>query len=116
MRALKNLYVRKNILKSLHSIQLCEQLRNDSDSVQGFLNESIEDDPKSKMERGLLYTEYQKYCYKYDRKALTKNRFYSSLRAKGYQDHKSNGEWYFLNVRLKLSFENVPENDSNRYY
>lgn len=113
MRALKNLYIRKNILRSLHSIQLCEQLRNDSDSVQGFLDEATERDPNRKIERGFLYEKYLKYCCDYDRKELTRNRFYSSMRAKGYQDQKSNGIWYFLKVKLKLNLVDVSENDAN---
>ena len=119
MRALKRLYQRGHILRSLHSIQLCEQLRNDSDSVQGFLDEMTEYDPKRKIERGLLFEKYLDYCEQNERVKVTNHRFYSSLRAKGYQERKNNGYWFFYKIRLKNNtsdFVNVPDDDVNSKY
>ena len=116
MRALKRLYQRGHIIRSLHSIQLCEQLRNDSDSVQGFLDEMTEAAPERKIERGFLYDKYRTYCENLDRTVITRNRFYTSMRAKGYQDRKCEGYWYFLNITLKEStgiLVNVSDSDIN---
>ena len=119
MKALQRLYDRGHILRSEHSIQLCEQLRNDSDSVQGFLDEYTESAPNRKIERSFLYDKYLQYCSDYDRKEVTRNRFYSSLRAKGFHDHKSSGEWYFEGIRLKpspITFIEVDDGDINKTY
>lgn len=101
MEALQRLYKRGHILRSDHSTKLCEQLRSDSDSVQAFLDEMTEKASERKIDRGFLYDKYLMYCNSYERKELTRNRFYTSMRAKGYHESRDAGARYFDGIRLK---------------
>ena len=116
MKALQRMYERGYMLRSPNSIELCEQLRNDSDSVQAFLDDRTEKDSVGKAERGALFEEYLQYCKEYERKEVTRNRFYTSLRAKGFRDSKSNGMWYFHNISLKCTLHTVSNDDPYRLY
>lgn len=101
MKALQRLYKQGRIVRSEHSIQLCEQLRGDSDSVQAFLDEVTEAAPDRRIDRGFLYEKYLDYCEKNERAKVTNHRFYSSLRAKGYKESRNADARYFMGIRLK---------------
>ena len=111
MSALKRMYDRGSIIRSSHSVELCKQLRGDSDSVQAFLNEKTENKPYRKTDRGFLFEKYLDYCNEYERKPLTRNGFYKSMRTKGYHETTSNGCRYFDNLALKTCTKSALKND-----
>ena len=117
MRALMRLYKRGTILRSPHSEQYNKQLRNDSDSVQAFLDECMEQSPECKIERRCLFEKYLKYCDQYQRIPVTNNRFYSSMRAKGYMETRDSQARYFIGITVKtVTLIDTSDTDSNNNF
>lgn len=44
---------------------------------------------------------YKNYCVQEERRELSRNNFYTNLRTKGYQEVKTNGDWYFVGFEMK---------------
>lgn len=105
VEALARMYARGTILASGNSAQAVEQLRRDSDTVAAFINEELYSGGRA--DRAKLFQRYSSYCIEAERQALTKNNFFKSLRAKGYREGKSGGDWYFEGISFeKNSLEN----------
>lgn len=102
LRALQRMY--KNGGKIIESKQSkCEvlELYRTSDTVKAFLDDLTDINPNAKMERALLFKCYKTYCNQEERPPLSRNNFYTNLRTKGYQEIKSNGDWYFVGFKIK---------------
>lgn len=105
VEALARMYARGTILASDNSAQAVDRLRMDSDTVAAFINEELY--PGGRADRAKLFQRYSTYCVNAERQALTKNNFFKSLRAKGYREGKSGGDWYFEGISFeKNSLEN----------
>ena len=105
VEALTRMYARGTIFASDNSAQAVDQLRADSDTVAAFINEELY--PGGRADRAKLFQRYTSFCLDAERQALTKNNFFKSLRAKGYREGKSGGDWYFEGISFeKNSLEN----------
>lgn len=110
VQAVERMYQQGIITVADVSDRAVQQLWNDSDTVQAFLQELCDKDEKGRIERTELYDKYNEYCEDTDRQSLTKNNFYKSLRAKGYSEIKSNGYRYFKGISyLKSGFKRPQE-------
>ncbi len=99
VEALARMYERGTILASNHSDQAVERLRMDSDTVAAFINDELYSGGRA--DRAKLFNRYSSYCVEAERQALTKNNFFKSLRAKGYREGKSGGDWYFEGISFE---------------
>lgn len=97
MEALHRMHERGYILESEKSKEKVRQLRNDSDTIEAFLNEccKVTRNPEDKASRKILFEKYAEYCKEYERTAHTRNNFYKALRNKGFFETKVTGEWFF---------------------
>lgn len=95
MDALGRLYHNGVIYESKSSAQLVGQLRCDSDTTQSFLDENPDVTSGSRIERGRIYSRYEKFCTENDRQALSKTALFRALRAKGFREIASGGVRYF---------------------
>lgn len=55
----------------------------------------------ARVDRGELFTRYEKHCEDEGRQALSKNAFNKAIRAKGYKQIKSCGYYYFEGISLE---------------
>lgn len=108
MEALHRLYERGCILESENSKKEIEQMRRDSDTTEDFLDMCCTKKAGSRVDRGELFTRYEKHCEDEDRQALSKNAFNKAIRAKGYKQVKSCGYWYFEGISLEKPALNSP--------
>lgn len=108
MEALHRLYERGYILESENSKNEIEQMRRDSDTTADFLDMCCTVEPKSRVDRGELFTRYEKHCEDEGRQSLSKNAFNKAMRAKGFKQVKSCGYWYFEGISLEKSSLNLP--------
>lgn len=102
IRALQRMY--KNggkIIESEQSKKEVLDMYKNADTVKAFLSDVTDINPSAKMERALLFKYYQSYCLKEERTPLSRNSFYTNLRTKGYQEIKTNGDWYFVGFTIK---------------
>lgn len=102
MEALHRMYARGSILVSSNSIEKTKQLRNDSDTVEAFLNECCTVDHKSasRVDRTELYDRYDAWCDEWGRQGHLKSGFFKALRNKRLKEIKSHGYYYFCGIRL----------------
>jgi P4 family phage/plasmid primase-like protien len=91
VHAAHELFVNNEILESDNSKAAVLELYKQSDSVQAFIIDEMENDNDSKMSRAELYGLYKTYCEDNERISLTKNKFYKNLREKGYEEYKIMG-------------------------
>ena len=99
--ALERMYETGTITESQSSIEAVETLRNDSDTVQAWLNEWVTRDKNARSERSFLYENYERYCDISDRTKLSRNSFYRSLKAKNFKEGKSGNYRYFEGISLE---------------
>ena len=102
MEALNRMYARGYIIVSQNSIEKTKQLRNDSDTVEAFLDECCTVDFKSdnRIDRKDLYERYEEWCEEWGRQGHLKSGFFKALRNKRLHEKKSNGNWYFCGIRF----------------
>ncbi len=98
--ALGRMYEQGYITESKESADAVQQLRNDSDTVEAFLNTDCKRMPAERFreERGNLYGYYYKFCQNMERQALTRNNFYKAMRLKGFSEVSSGGDRYFTGI------------------
>lgn len=111
MEALHRVYERGYILESENSKNEIEQMKRDSDTTADFLDMCCTIEPKSRVDRGELFTRYEKHCEDEGRQALSKNAFNKAIRAKGYKQVKSCGYWYFEGISLEKPALDFPSTD-----
>lgn len=98
VRALEKAYQQGHITESAGSVEAVQALRNDSDTVEAWINETCFRVRESRIERGQLYQKYEGYCLSTDRTSLNRNNFYRAMRAKDFREVKSNGLRYFEGI------------------
>ena len=89
------------IAESDNSKQAVVQMRCDSDTVEAFLQETVVRVDGGRIERGVMFDQYSRYCFQNERQALTRNNFYKSLRAKGISEGRDYSGRFFRDVFLK---------------
>ena len=106
VEALGRMYKTGVIAESRASVVAVNQLRCDSDTVQAYITEccSLGDDFRA--DRVTMYRKYGKYCEENDRISLKKTTFFKSVRSKGFEEFKSNGEWFFKGISLERKTPN----------
>lgn len=112
MEALHRMYMRGSIIESEASKERVRQLRNDSDTIEAFLNDGWRrtGDESDKVKRDEIFKKYKEYCESWGRQAHTKNNFYKALRNKGYQERRSSADRYFVGIK-----EYDPATDENGF-
>ena len=101
MYGLRTLYENMKITESANSKEEVDKLRSYSDSVQGFLKECCDADPRRsdwKTDRVKLYSGYVDYCRKYQRQPMSNQNFYRSLEAKGYIFRKRSADRIYQGI------------------
>lgn len=111
MEALHRVYERGYILESENSKNEIEQMKKDSDTTADFLDACCTKKSGARVDRGELFTSYEKHCENEGRQALSKNAFNKAIRAKGYKQVKSCGYWYFEGISLEKTSLNYPSKD-----
>lgn len=105
MEALYRMYNRpdKRIFESQNSKDKVAQLRNDSDTIECFLNEFYvrTSDPSYRVERGALFEKYIDFCEELERQSHTKHNFFKALRNKGFVESRDSSNRYFCGLRLR---------------
>lgn len=96
--ALERMLKRGTIAESRGSVEAVQQLRNDSDSVESFINECCIRDKAQQIKRSELFLAYEEYCFDSERQALKKSNFFRSMRVKGFTEIKTQGEIYFRGI------------------
>lgn len=89
VKALQRMYQQGGLSVSSNSQQAVQTLRNDSDTVEAWLNEACILDEASITAQTALYHSYELYCDVNDRTPLKVRSFYKSLESKGYYDIKT---------------------------
>ena len=110
--ALERMLLFGEIKESERSRQAVQQLRNDSDTVEAFLREICERDPRARVKRTDLWQRYSVFCYENGRQSLARNNFIRSMRVKGYSEAKHSGEWFFTGVKIQESALKVPQKNA----
>ncbi len=102
MEALHRMYARGYILVSENSVEKTKQLRQDSDTIEAFLDECCTVDFKnsSRVNRKDLFERYEVWCEEWGRQGHRKSGFFKALRNKRLTESASNGTWYFCGIRL----------------
>ena len=118
VEALQRMYQREKITVSDHSTAEVEQMRQDSDTVQAFIDECCTTGTRLKADRTDLYGEYTDFCKDADREPLRKTAFFKAMRSKGFTEFKSHGVWYLRGIFYGQKFpksspdgEKIPPKD-----
>lgn len=109
MEALYRMYNRpdKRIFESQNSKDKVAQLRNDSDTIECFLNEFYvrTSDPSYRVERGALFEKYIDFCEELERQSHTKHNFFKALRNKGFVENRDSSNRYFCGLRARTEYD-----------
>ena len=112
MAALSGLYERGSFTESDLSKMRVTEIQKASDSVKAFIEDMLEAKKNSRIQNTKMYEHYCEYCADNGRQPLGKQRFFGTMRAKGYYGSKSNGIWYFSGISLKeTEFEPADDED-----
>lgn len=88
------------------------RLREESDTVESFLNNGTVPDKNKRVSRPDLFAAYIDFCKTEERTPLGKVAFFKALRTKGYREVKSCGNNYIEGLELGfLNVEKTPFND-----
>lgn len=103
---------RGKIYESRENIEEISKLREESDTVEYFLNNATVPDKTKRVSRPDLYAAYTDFCRTEERTPLGKVAFFKALRTKGYQEVKSCGKNYISGLELGfMSAEETPFDD-----
>ena len=114
VKALERMYQNGLITESAGSREAVQSLRNDSDTVEAWINEECYRVQGEKTERSKLYQKYFSYCDSNDRTELSRNGFYRSLRMKGFKDVTSMGIRFFEGISLEEKCSKSALNDEKK--
>lgn len=98
--------------QSEQSRQAVERYRNDNDSVQGFLAESIvkTDSDSDHIDRQIMFDRYGSYCEEMEiKRRRSYKEFNRILRLKGFEEGKSSGERFWKKCRERTSEDDEKE-------
>lgn len=101
--AVRRAYANNGVISSEQSKQETKALRQNSDSVQQWLDECCETGEvhKCRVEKMRAYTEYRTFCNQNQIIPHPKSAFYSSLKTKNISEGKVDGTWFFKGIQLK---------------
>lgn len=99
--ALEKLYKDGYFTESSGSRQEVEKLHRAADTVKAFIDECTERQQGTDIKRSLLYEKYCEYCKGYGRKPHGCSAFYRSLEDKGYMQHRTSKDRYFIDITFK---------------
>ena len=114
--AVHNMYAMRSgaLQESENSKQAVLELYMSTDTVKAFLVDSaIGRVPGGRMERSVLYRQYENYCDDEGREVgkLTTNGFYSNLREKGFNVCTIHGKRYFMDIGVTDFVEDKSEEE-----
>lgn len=101
LKELKQLFEDNALYESERSKELVAELYADSDSVQAFLQERMIRDISKSIKSTKLHELYKKYCEETEREPLSRTRFYSNLKNKGFGKKIVHGNEYFVGLAEK---------------
>lgn len=114
VKALERLYASGGrIAESENSKTQVAQLWRDSDTVQAFLDFATEKDPNSRIEKGVLFDAYSKYCQNEERTPLKKANFYKSVIHKGFREIRGKNDRHFLGLNWRKADGKTDGTDEN---
>ena len=99
--ALGRMYEKGSIVHAASSIKAVQELREDSDSVEAWINSNCVIVPNASCDRRMLYADYEQYCQDAGRTALQKPNFYKSLKLKRYKDKILHGYTHIVGLQIK---------------
>lgn len=105
VEALVRMYKNGHITESKSSSEAVRKLWQDSDSVQGFIDECCRNDANARINRTNLYVKYESYCNALDFRPFSKSEFYRSLQVKGYSQRKSGNNRFIIGITIKAPNE-----------
>lgn len=89
LKAYKRTLNEGEIYESSNTKRMIEELYSESDSLQGFLDMCVINDPMEKVAKSQLYKEYLNYCENEGREPLAKHTFNRRMKNKGFAEYKS---------------------------
>jgi P4 family phage/plasmid primase-like protien len=101
MDALHYLYQRGFFEESENSQKCVREAKRDLDTVQTFLEETIERKEGSRIVKSTMYDLYESCCKENGRQPLGKSRFMTEMERKGFVVRKYDGIYKFKNVSKK---------------
>lgn len=101
LKELRMLFENNVLYESERSRELVAELYADSDSVQAFIQERLTRDISKSIKSTELHELYKKYCEETEREPLSRTRFYSNLKNKGYGKKVVHGNEYFVGLAEK---------------
>lgn len=100
VQALHEMYQRGIITISENSKEAVLQMRKDSDVVEAWLSERCTVGAGLKVDRGIAFEDFKKYCENEERQALTRNGFFGALRKKSFAESRGKTERYFVGLSV----------------
>ena len=91
---------RGKVYESRENLAEISKLREESDSIEGFLNNATTPIKEGRVRRPDLFNAYLDFCRNEDRTPLGKVAFFKGLRTKGYRETKSCGKNYICGFEL----------------
>lgn len=113
MFALKKLYDDGKFTESTHSQECIAKLRQASDSVQAFLDESTQPKENSRLLRSQVFKAYLSYCEEYEKEPLSKSNFFLEMEEHGFAAKQYNTGWMYCGLEwIDTEFKPVTTEDS----
>lgn len=100
VQALHEMYKRGIITISENSKAAVLQMRKDSDVVEAWISERCTVDAELKVDRGVAFEDFKKYCETEERQPLTRNGFFGALRKKSFAESRGKTERYFVGLSV----------------
>jgi len=103
LKGLRRLFINEGFTESA-TIQLSlDDYRKQNDTIAAFINDCCSFDANSEIERGELFTAYQKYCESEGYKEVSRIACYNRIRAYSQVGEKREmqGKRYFTNIEVK---------------
>lgn len=87
------------MFKSQNCVNEVNEVYMSADSVKAFLYKRTKKaEQRDRVEVGVLYSHYLRFCTDEDRTPLSRNSFYSNVKEKGFRRSTSNGKRYFCGL------------------
>ena len=101
MKALRRLYQQGCFSISERGRECIEELYRSADSIKSFLDDRIEPQEGSRINRSRMYASYEEYCRENDRQSHGRSAFFRIMKDKGYRlKHYSDG-WFYMDVNYR---------------
>lgn len=100
VQALHDMYQRGIITISENSKEAVLQMRKDSDVVEAWISERCTVGAELKVDRGIAFEDFKKYCEDEERQPLTRNGFFGALRKKSFAESRGKTERFFVGLSV----------------